>query len=505
MFSVKAINLDTNHDLYAIINQGEADKLGLSSGERVKIFETKNRKNYIICELEILQCLDKNVCPVILKKEEIGLVNGSYRKLNLQKGAKVSVLPSSRATSVDFVRKKFLGKGRLSEGEFKEILCDITNNKYSDVETTFFVLACMANLLDDKETIALTKAMVGVGKELNFKESKNDVVVDKHCIGGVPGNRTTMIVIPIIAAAGLKIPKTSSRSITSPSGTADTMEVLANVSISIDEMHRIVQKTGGCLAWGGALGLSPADDIIINVEHPLEIDSEGQMIASVLSKKKSAGSTHVLIDIPVGAGAKVKSKVDGLRLKRRFEKVGKAVGLHVEVILSDGSQPIGRGIGPALEAEDVLRVLRNDTNCPKRLKTKSIFMAGLILEMGGVVRKGLGSAMAKHILESGEALEKFEEIRDEQGRNPDPKKAKYVEEIYATKSGHIHSINNKRVAKLAFVLGAPKDKEAGVYINKIVGDSVKKGDCICQIHSDSHLKLKFGKAYYEEHRPFTIE
>jgi len=196
--------------------------------------------------------------------------------------------------------------------------------------------------------------MIDAGSRLSWP---HDIVVDKHCVGGLPGNRTTPIVVAIAAACGLIIPKTSSRAITSPAGTADTMETLTEVSLSLDDMRRVVDREGGCIVWGGSMNLSPADDILIRVERPLDFDSEGQMVASVLSKKLSAGSTHLVIDIPVGPTAKVRSTVMADSLALRLTQVGEALGLTLRVRQTDGTQPIGRGIGPSLEALDVLAVL----------------------------------------------------------------------------------------------------------------------------------------------------
>ncbi len=171
--------------------------------------------------------------------------------------------------------------------------------------------------LSAAETVALTDAMVKTGDRLSWQASK---VADKHCIGGLPGNRTSMIVVPIIAAAGLIIPKTSSRAITSPAGTADVMETLTRIDLDIHEMRRLVEREGGCIVWGGSMQLSPADDILIGVERPLDFDSEGQLVASVLSKKIATGSSHVVIDIPVGPTAKLRTLEAASRLESRLRQ-----------------------------------------------------------------------------------------------------------------------------------------------------------------------------------------
>lgn len=169
-----------------------------------------------------------------------------------------------------------------------------------------------------------------------------------HCVGGLPGNRTTLIVVPIVAAFGLMIPKTSSRAITSPAGTADTMEVLAPVNLDIKKMKKVVEREYGCIVWGGAMSLSPADDILIHIERAIDLDSEGQLVASVLSKKIAAGSTHLVIDIPIGATAKIRSLKTAIKLKKLFDNICLKYNLTIKTIFSHGEQPVGRGIGPAL-------------------------------------------------------------------------------------------------------------------------------------------------------------
>ena len=349
------------------------------------------------------------------------------------------------------------------------------------------------------ETVALTKAMINTGDVLKLKQRN---VVDKHCIGGVVGNRTTMIVVPIVAAVGITIPKTSSRSITSPAGTADTMEVLTNVSHSLKDIKKIIKKTNGCLVWGGALNLAPADDTIIRVEHPLNLDARSQLLASILAKKASVSAKHVLVDIPVGKGAKIHSKNRALTLIKQFESIGKNLGMHIHVILTDGSEPVGNGLGPVLEARDVLYVLKGDKRMPLDLKKKSIKLAGLMLEMGKKAKKGEGEKLAKEILESGKAYSKFIGIIKAQGGkeiSPDKLKlAKYKRNIKAEKRGKIMHIDNSAIAKVARIAGAPVDKEAGIYLHVRKNMKVKKGELLFTIYSNSKAKLRFAVNTFKE-------
>src|SRR5690606_20998530 len=242
------------------------------------------------------------------------------------------------------------------------------------------------------------------------------MVVDKHCIGGIPGNRTSMLVVPIVAAHGMLIPKTSSRAITSPAWTAETMELLADVDFPPRKLHDIVRRERGCLGWGGNAQLAPVDDVLISVERPLGIDAMGQMVASILAKKLAAGSTHLLIDIPVGPSAKIRRMRQALMLRKLFEYVGGQLGIHLEVIITDGLQPVGRGVGPVLEARDVMQVLECRPEALSVLRQKALRVAGRVLEFDPDVRGGDGFTIARDILDSGRALAKMKDIIAAQGR-----------------------------------------------------------------------------------------
>ena len=499
MFKLKKINLRTKNELIVLITEQDAKELSIKASDKIKVFGNyKGEEKYVICNVEIFENFkNSGIKKEYLKTGEIGLLERAFEKLGLSENSRVSISLASKPKSLEYIRDKFKGK-KLTEEQFLEIMTEIVNNNFSKVETTYFVLSTVAHQLTTKETIGLTKAMINVGKVLDFKDKSDEIVVDKHCIGGVPNNRTTMLIVPIVSSVGLKIPKTSSRSITSPAGTADTMEVLANVDVGISKMYEIVKKTNGCIIWGGNLDLSPADDIIIQVEHPLGIDSIGQMIASILSKKKSAGATHVLIDIPIGRTAKVRDYKKAEILKEEFEKVAKAIGLKIKVIITDGSEPIGRGIGPLNEAEDILSILKLEDTGLEDLKEKALKMSGEIFEMAKVVKKGRGYDLAKEILISGKAYRKFMEIIDFQGRKEVLKPAKYKYDFLSKVNGKVREINNKKISKLAFILGAPDDKAAGLRLNKKTGDVVIEGEKLFEMYSNSNQKMKFAKNYLKD-------
>jgi thymidine phosphorylase len=430
-----------------------------------------------------------------LEPGEIGLSEFAFRTLGLPAGTEVEVRHPEPIRSVELIRRKIHGEV-LGREDYGYIVRDIVRHRYSRVELTAFVVACAQAAMERDEILYLAQAMVDQGEQLTWGR---EMVVDKHCIGGIPGNRTTMVVVPIVAAYGLCIPKTSSRAITSPSGTADTMEVLCEVDLGLEQMRHIVEKESGCVAWGGAFSLSPADDIIISVERPLNIDASGQMIASILSKKKAAGATHVLVDIPVGPTAKVTSYRQAYHLRKLFEFVGEHMDMALDVIITDGSQPVGRGIGPVLEARDVMQVLRNDPGAPRDFVEKCLDLAGRVIDFHPAVRGGYGRSVAEEILKSGRALDKMERILDAQGRKPPRAAGERVLEAKAPKAGRVAAMDNQKVAKCAKLAGAPTDAGAGVDLLKRVGDAVADGEPLFRIHAEEEADLGYAWDYWLRH------
>ena len=324
----------------------------------------------------ILATLNVTSDPRIVQCNELGLSQDAFDQLGVERGFPASIQQAEAPVSIAALHRKIDGE-RLGREDFHAIVRDIAEHRYSKIELSAFVVATNRGELDREEVFFLTEAMIDSGRRVDWREP---LVVDKHCIGGIPGNRTSMLVVPIVAAHGLVCPKTSSRAITSPAGTADTMEVLANVELPFDRLAEIVREHRACLAWGGTADLSPADDVLISVERPLSLDSPGQMVASILSKKMAAGSNHLVLDIPIGPTAKVRSMPEAQRLRRLFEYVARRLNLSLDVVITDGRQPIGNGVGPVLEARDVMRVLENHPLAPQDLRQKSLRLAGRLLE-----------------------------------------------------------------------------------------------------------------------------
>lgn len=430
----------------------------------------------------------------LLSPSELGLSTTAFSQLGLEERSAVSVRQPPPVHSMKAVRAKIAGE-RLSQAEYSAICQDIVAHRYAKEELAAFLVSSAQSGMDREEVLFLTRAMTATGKHINWDES---MVVDKHCIGGIPGNRTTMIVTPIVAAYGLLMPKTSSRAITSPAGTADTMEVLAEVNLSIDKLKQIVHQERACLAWGGTANLAPVDDILISVERPLSLDSQGQMIASILSKKLAAGATHLLLDIPVGPHAKVTNMRDAIQLRKLFEYVASHTGLQMEVIITDGTQPIGKGIGPVLEARDVMQVLSNDPKAPSDLREKSLQLAGRILEFHPDVRGGSGYHLARDILESGRALEKMNRIIERQGKKETMRVAELMIAVKSNHSGVIKSIDNLTIARIAHMAGAPLNAGAGIDLNRKLGDKVRKGETLYQVYTSFQANWEFVQQFIHE-------
>jgi thymidine phosphorylase len=490
---VKDMDISTGKTLVAILHKVDAKKLDLHVSDRIRI--TKGLKS-TIAVLDIAN--SKKTVPL----GSIGLFEEVLKRIKAKDSSNVKIFLEEKPKSLYFIRQKLKGR-KLKKEEIESIIKDLVNNNLSQVELTYFISGCFVHGLDLNETVNLTKSIINSGDVLKWNKK---IVLDKHCIGGIPGNRTTPIVVSILMAAGYTVPKTSSRSITSPAGTADTMEVLTKVDLNAKQIKKVVTRIGGCMTWGGGVNLAPADDAIIKVERPLSIDSEGNLLSSILAKKGSVGATHVLIDIPIGKTAKVKTREHALHLKREFEKIGNKIGMKILVLITNGSKPIGQGIGPSLEAIDLLYVLKNDSRAPLDLKKKSIELASEMLYFVRAYNSKTKNKskkyfldQAKKLLESGAAWNKMRKVIIAQGKkidNPDKiNLAKFHFDYKAKKSGKIISVDNKTISKIARIAGAPEDNAAGIFMYKNTGNKIKKGDTIFRIYAENKTKLKYAKEF----------
>jgi len=471
----------------AMLNKETAEKMGAHLRDRISIKAGSKEISTIV-----------DTIGKLVKKNEIAVSTEVRERLKLKPGIKVDVNILPPCKTLSFIKNKLNNKS-LSQKEISEIIKDITNNNLSETEIALFITAMHKNGMSKTETIFLINAILKTGNKLKLKSK---YVVDKHSIGGIPGNRTTPIVVSICAAAGLTMPKNSSRAITSAAGTADVIETIARIDFSIKEIKKIIKKTNACLVWGGGLGMVPADSKIIQTEKKLKIDPEAQLLASIMSKKLAVGSKYILIDIPYGKTAKV-NKSKALKLKKKFEELGRHFKRKLKVVLTDGSQPIGIGIGPALELKDILTILDPKQQGSKDLEEKSVFLASELLEMTGKAKTNKGEGLAREILNSGKAFEKFKQIiKAQQGKIPKTlKKAKFKKTIKSKKDFKIKEIDNKKINNMARIAGCPIDKSAGLQIHVKINDKIKKTQLLLTIYAESKSRLNQAIKFYKKEKP----
>ena len=467
----EVLNITAGGQRIAILDLETAGTLGVHSSDRIRVSFGGQQ---LIAIANIAGNFPQN---------RVALYEEVSKALGLKGGERVLVELAQLPESLNNVRAKLRGE-RLREGEILSIVKDVVESHLSEVEIAAFLTALNIWGLNPGETEALSRAMVETGKTLDFGEAH---VLDKHSIGGIPGDKTSILVVPIVAAAGFTIPKTSSRAVTSPAGTADRVETLCPVNLKIDEIRQVVRKTNGCLVWGGALELAPADDLFIQVEYPLGIDP--LLLPSIMSKKKAIGATDIVIDIPNGNGAKIKTMTEAYTLASDFVDMGKRLGMNVHCALTFGDQPLGCAIGPALEAREALSALMG--NGPVDLKEKAVVLAGMLFEMVGVED---GRQKAEDILKSGKAERKLRDIIQAQGGNPRVKPEEIpvggeTEDVTTDQKGRVLWISTDSIVQIAKAAGAPKEKGAGIVLKAKLGDSVAKGEVLFQIYAEKNTKL----------------
>ncbi|MFH1200565.1 MAG: AMP phosphorylase [Candidatus Micrarchaeota archaeon] len=475
-----------------VLNEESARSMGLNTSDRV-LLALRGRKAVAIVDTS----------HQWVKPGEIVLFEEVSEALGAGKGELVSVEPIARPNSLDFIRKKLDGKA-LADSEIAAIIDDLMHETLSATELAAFIAGIYCNGMTTEETAALTNAICGSGETLSFGD---EIAVSSHSIGGVAGDRVSLLIVPIIASLGIKIPKTASRAISSASGTADAFEVLARVALDIDEIRRVVKKTNGCIVWGGSVRLASADDKLIRIRNPLRLDPKPLLLSSILAKKKAEGARYVIIDIPVGRGSKIEKIEDGRALAVEFEALGKHLGMEVKCIISDGSSPLTNCIGPALEARDALDTLEKKRQ--NMLMEKSCIMSGIILQMTRGVSREEGYRLAMQQVISGKALEKLQEIIVAQGgkavASQDVKIGRLRASVLAQESGKVSHVDNKAISRVCRMLGAPSDKQAGMILKASKGQHIEKGQEIMELVSNSPDKIAYALAQLKSIQVFEVE
>lgn len=475
----KYLGIETGGKLVVTMSGDDAAELGVIGGERVKLLSGRSEATAIV-----------NIVTKSVAKGLIGLSDEIWAKMQLSQGAQIDVEPAGFPDSLGFIRNKLRGK-KLAYEEIRSIVKDVVDGNLSETEIASFVTSLHLQggpTMD--EAFSLTVAMVNTGKQLRFDKKP---IADKHSIGGVPGDKTTLLLVPILASAGITIPKTSSRAITSAAGTADRAETLMPVNLGLEELERVVTKTNGCIAWGGTLNLSPADDAFIQVEYPLSIDP--LLLPSIMSKKKAVGAEYLVIDIPTGRGTKMKTIGESDLLSKDFIELGRKLDIKTQCVLTYGEQPVGRCVGAGIEAREALEILMRKSNVPD-VVDKVSHVAGTLMEMVGIRN---GESVAREAIRSGKAEKKLREIIYHQGGDSEVKPddieiGQYGVDITSEHKGTVLWIDNTTLASVARAAGSPKDKRAGLVLNKKLGDHVNKGDILFTIYSDKTTKLSAAEA-----------
>lgn len=473
-FHAKYLGIETGGKPIVTMSKSDADELGVFGGERVKISYRGSEITAIV-----------NVVTKSVSKGLLGASDEVWSHLQPSQGAVLDVDLASFPESLNYIREKLRGKKLVYE-EIYKIVRDVVQGNLNEIEIASFVTALYAQGgLNMDEALSLTVSMVNTGKQLKLDKKP---ICDKHSVGGVPGDKTTLLLVPIVAAAGLTIPKTSSRAITSAAGTADRAETLMPVNLGIEEMRHVVEKTNGCIVWGGSLSLAPADDVFIRVEYPLSIDP--LLLPSIMSKKKAVGAEYLVIDIPTGRGTKMKTIGDSDLLGKEFIELGRRLNINTQCVLTYGEQPIGHAIGAGLEAREALEILMGKRRVHD-VTDKVSHIAGTLMEMVGVSN---AREVALDLIKSGKAERKLREIIYAQGGDSEVKPedieiGKYGFEVKSEHDGIVLWIDNNALVAIARAAGSPNDKQAGVIISKKLGDAVKKGDVLYTIYSDKTNKL----------------
>lgn len=491
----KKHNVTTGHPFIAILHRDDAKHFGIDPGDRIQLRWGST-----------VVTVSADVTTTQIRRGYVGIFRDVWQQHPVAADTVVQLTLLGRPKSVQYIAEKLRGK-RLTYPKMRSIVADIVNGHLGTIETTYFVAASFAREYTNTELYALTRAMVETGQSLRFGRGP---VVDKHSIGGLAGNRTTLLVVPIIASLGLTIPKTSSRAITSPAGTADTMEVLAPVTQTPAAIRRIVRTTGACIVWGGGLALAPADDKIIQVSHPLSLEPYTKMLVSIMAKKVAMGIQYLVIDIPVGEHTKVPNREVADVLASRFRYLARRFHMHIRVLISDAHEPVGKGIGPALEARDALRVLQQKHKRPRDLEAKAIALSAALLELCGKAKRGRGTAMAQDALTSGVAWQKMQEIIRAQGGNSridanDITLTAQKFRVSSPRSGVVRAVNNKTIDELARTLGAPDYTMAGIYLHRRIGDRVVKGGKLYTFYAQSRSRMELALRVHRRLQIYRIQ
>lgn len=418
---------------------------------------------------------------------------------------------------VDLIQKKKSGE-TLTKEEIDFMITDYVAGKIPDYQMSAMLMAIYFNGMENEELAAFTLAMRDSGDLVDLSPIEG-IKVDKHSTGGV-GDKTTLIVGPIVAACGVPVAKMSGRGLGFTGGTLDKLESISGfrIDLSAEEFFETVKKTGISVI-GQTGNLAPADKLLYALRDvTATVDSIPLIAASVMSKKLAAGSDKIVLDVTTGSGAFMKNTRDAKKLAKHMVAIGNHAGKETVAILTGMEEPLGFAIGNNMEVKEAIEVLKGDG--PEDVKEVSVALAGMMLSLGlENVSHSQGKRMAKKALSSGQAFEKFKEMVQAQGGD-----IRYVEppefferdafegEVLAAEDGFLSGMDTEKIGVAAGLLGAGRetkdsviDMSAGIYLKKKIGDIVKKGEPIAICYAGTKEKLNRGMAMFESSIRYSKE
>ena len=476
--------------LLVILNAEQAAKYGIKENDKISLI--RKGEEYVV---------DVALSSDYIKANQIGVTQDFLNAYPMQEGDNVLVtFTQGNPLSMKAIRKKMLGE-KISDEEIDAIVDDIQNNKLSDLVLAYYTATSFFYKSDPHELAYTTKATAYTGDMYRFP----GIVAGKYSIGGVPGNETTMVIVPILASLGITVPKTFSKAITSPAATGECVNVLMDISFKKSEIIRMTDKNGACLVRNEGLNLAPANDRIIKVSSPLGMEPYARMISSIMAKNYAMGINHCLIDIPMGPTAKVANEEDAKRVAKHFKTIGESLGIKMDVQITEANQPVGKGIGAALQTREALRILQNHPEKSDDLYEKCIFLsARVILLCGFATTMAEAKKLAIKQLKNGAARKKMTQIISAQnGKNPDIKAdeiqlGKLQYEVKAEQDMIVEGVDMRYLNTIVRTLGAPAEYKAGILLHKKLGDKIKKGEVMYTLYSESTTKMPMAKKMLEE-------
>ena len=402
--------------------------------------------------------------------------------------------------AIDVIRKKRDGI-ELSSGEIEGLVNAYTNGDVPDYQVSAWLMAVVLRGMTRPETAALTDAMLHSGDVLDFS-SLAAKKVDKHSTGGV-GDKTSLVLAPLAAAAGVAVPMISGRGLGHTGGTLDKLEAIPgfNVNLPVKEFRRVLE-TCGCAMIGQTAEIAPADrklyalrDVTGTVESPFLI------CASIMSKKLAEGIDALVLDVKTGSGAFMKNEKDAAFLAELMVETGERMRKQVVALITDMDQPLGNMIGNALEVVEVVEVLRGGG--PEDLRELCLELAAWMLYLGRAAKSiGEGKARSAELIASGKALERFREMVKLQGGDvgviDDPEtfvKAQSTTQVASTRKGFVASIECEQAGTACVILGGGRERKedsvdpaVGIVLHKKVGDRVNAGEALATIYYNAETK-----------------